>query len=288
MTRFLFWNVHKNEALKESLVALVHERRIDVLVLAECPNSFKNAGLLPELNRVRADEYHYSPCAERGYSGIVIYTRYASAISPIPGADVARCSFRRIQLPGGKLPVLIAAAHLPSKFNRSSEMQREDARELAEAIAEVEDQTQIYRTLLIGDMNCDPFEPGMIWAHCLHAVMTRQIARGSNPQYPRTRQTEKVRYRTFYNPMWRHYGEMNGLSSGSHYGTFYYDKRGRENLFWHILDQALLRAELLAVFRDDSLEIVTRIGDTSLLTKSGIPDKEHFSDHLPITLELEL
>ena len=289
MARFLFWNVHNNEALKESLVALVHERRIDVLILAECPNAFKNAGLLPDFNRARADEYHYAPYAAGGYRGIVIYTRYASRVSPIPGADAARCTFRKIEFPDSKPLVLLAAVHLPSKFpNRSPEMQREDAKDLSAAIVRAEDRTQIFRTLLIGDMNCDPFEPGMIWAQCLYALMTRQIVLGSDPKQPGTRQAENIRYRMFYNPMWRHYGEMNNSPAGSHYGTFYYDRRGRENIFWHMLDQALLRAELLPFFRDDSLEIVTRIGSTSLLTNSGIPDKNRFSDHLPIVLELEL
>ncbi len=269
---------------------MIHERNIDVLMLTECPPSFKQGGLLPLLNTRRNDEYHFSPAAQQdGYQNMVIYSRYASRVSSKPGLDGKRFTVRKIELVGNKPAVLLVAAHQPSKFpSRSLQMQIEDAKELSAGIVEAERSTGIARTLLVGDFNADPFEPGMIWAQGLHAMMTRRIATGDNPRYPGTRQTENRRYRMFYNPMWRHYGELNSVPSGSHYGTFYYGKLGRENFYWHMLDQALFRAELLTSFRDDSLEIVTQAGGISLLNSQGIPDSENFSDHLPITFELEL
>lgn len=71
-------------------------------------------------------------------------------------------------------------------------------------------------------------------------------------------------------------------------GSYYRSGSGRTEYFWHSFDQVLLRSDLLDFFRDDSLEVVTRIGERSLVKESGLPDPNAGSDHLPLLIELSI
>ena len=290
MAIFLFWNLDKNEQIRDVLVELAYERNVDVLILAECPSTFKAARLLSALNQPLDGTYHYAVpnLSPQGYQGIEIYSRFASSqLTALDGADGTRFSIRQLRLTN-KPAILLVAAHLHSKFPyRSREAQIEDAKKLARGIIDAEDRVQHRRTVLVGDLNMNPFEQGMIFANALHGVMTRRIAEGKNPERFGERLTEKELYRMFYNPMWRQYGELNGRPAGTHYGTYYYEG-GTEAYFWHILDQVLVRPALLPSFRDDSVEIITRTGSVSLVNDAGVPDRSRFSDHLPLLFESEL
>jgi hypothetical protein len=48
--------------------------------------------------------------------------------------------------------------------------------ELANSIRSVEQKIGHTRTILVGDLNMNPFEEGVVSAAGLHAVMTRRIA----------------------------------------------------------------------------------------------------------------
>jgi hypothetical protein len=110
--------------------------------------------------------------------------------------------------------------------------------------------------VLVGDLNMDPFEEGVVKANGLHAVMTRRLA---------GRQTRTVQgrvYPLFYNPMWGLYGD----SSAGPPGTYFYEPSGHVGYFWHLFDQVLLRPDLLRFFRNESLCILTEDGQRSFLT----------------------
>lgn len=149
-------------------------------------------------------------------------------------------------------------------------------RRLAKRLAWFEDSLGHQNTVVIGDLNSNPYDPGVISTEGLHAVQSRRIAaRGS-------RLVAGERFTFFYNPMWSHFGD----TGASPPGTYYYDNSSTSELFWYMLDQVLIRPTLLPLFRNDSLEIITSIGETSLLTKDGRPDARAASDHLPIMFAL--
>jgi hypothetical protein len=131
--------------------------------------------------------------------------------------------------------------------------------------------------LVIGDFNMNPFEDGLVGAVTFHATSTRMVAaRGS-------RVVDKKKRAFFYNPMWSILGDRrNGPP-----GTYYYDRGQPVSFFWNAFDQALLRPDLLEWFADDDLQVVTRIGNTSLLTAAGTPDTDVASDHLPIVISID-
>jgi hypothetical protein len=84
-------------------------------------------------------------------------------------------------------------------------------------------------------------------------------------------------YEFFYNPMWRCYGRP-GDPPATHY---YYGYEVHE-LFWHLLDQVVLRPDLLPLFPEKRLRILGEAGGVSLLTERGVPDQATASDHLPV------
>jgi len=68
------------------------------------------------------------------------------------------------------------AVHLPSKLYWNESSQALESTELARLIVEQEAAAGHARTLLVGDLNMNPFEIGMAGAVGLHGVMTRQLA----------------------------------------------------------------------------------------------------------------
>ena len=144
----------------------------------------------------------------------------------------------------------------------------------------IHSETQIghKKTIIVGDFNMNPFDYGMIAGPAMNSVMTKKIAsRGS-------RTIQKRKFHFFYNPMWGCFGDRSdGLA-----GTYYYDKSGHVNYYWNIFDQVLLRPELIKFFIDQKLKILISDGNSSLLNSNGIPDCNHFSDHLPILFSLEV
>ena len=178
----------------------------------------------------------------------------------------------------GKPPgILLAAAHFVGKSHQGPDEQGLLAAELAKEITRVEDAVGHERTVLVGDLNMNPFEVGVTGAPALHAVMTRQLAARSE------RTVEGKAYRFFYNPMWGFFGDRTEVPPG----TYYHRSASAGDIFWHMIDQVLVRPGLMDNLHD--LEIVDRIGEETLLSQSGgLPRVGTFSDHLPLAFRLEL
>src|SRR6266851_361992 len=136
----------------------------------------------------------------------------------------------------------------------------------SDTLANAEEAVNHNRTLLVGDLNMNPYEDGVVATRGLHAVMTREIAR---------RPLRRVKFesnRYFYNPMWSHFGEKDA----GHAGTYYYASPKTRADFWNIYDQVLLRSDLLPSFRNEDLEILHKDDETnvSFVTQEGYPDKD--------------
>jgi hypothetical protein len=148
---------------------------------------------------------------------------------------------------------------------------------LADEIELQEDKVGHARTILVGDLNAHPFDPGVVSGYCLNATLSRQVAsRGSRVVQQRQR-------RFFFNPMWTKYNDGRSAAPAS---TFYREP-GPIAYYWQMVDQLLIRPPLMSAFDEDDLQIVTTIGGRSLL-RNGRPDKELASDHLPLVFSLEL
>lgn len=280
MLTFLFWNLKSRNA--RILASLVRQHAVDVLILAECP--MLPAIVLEELNRSAAEYYLAESQCER----IQLYTRFpGEQVLPIQSDQAGRVfegdyySIRRLARPGQE-ELLLCAVHFPSKLWQKEESDRTGftmpfARELAEAEIAVNHR----RTVLIGDLNMNPYEDTVVTAQGLHAVMSRRIA------CKQTRWVNNFESNPFFfNPMWSHFGER----KEGHAGSYYYSSPKARADYWNIYDQVLVRPALLPYFQDEDVVLLCRdsVDKISLLGTDGAPDKERFSDHLPLLFRLHI
>lgn len=269
MVAILFWNVGKTDDSK-AIASACAENNADILILAEC--SIPSGKLIPEINSLRTSQMFFEHAA--GYPRVKLFTRLPpSSINSI--SDGRTFSIREVVPPIGRR-ILIAAAHLPSKLYAGEMEQYVAARNLRDEIEDAERRVGHRNSIVIGDLNMNPFEVGMSAFDGLQGVMTKDLAMRA----PRSVQGTRSDY--FYNPMWSRMGD----ASVGPPGTYYYDKSGAVvNYRWNTFDQVLIRPDVLPFYDDDRLRVLTEIGGVSLLSPTGIGP---YSDHLPIVVDLKL
>lgn len=270
MSIFLFWNIGKRD-IEDLVIEAVYEKEVDVLILAE--SNIDPSSMINKLNIGQEKLYYLSPGA---VINLQIYTRYLpDFIEPV--RDTAYITIRNIVLPLSK-EVILVGVHLSSKLFESRDDQALECTRIIQEIEKAEEFIGHSNTVVVGDINMNPFEPGIIGAAGFHAVMDRRIAEKGS------RKVKGKNYRFFYNPMWNHFGDE-GLKPS---GTYYYRSSTHTCFFWNMFDQVLLRPELTDVFDGNELEILTSIGSTLLLNKNGKPNRNVGSDHLPILFKLDI
>lgn len=271
MTSFLFWNIKGNSS-PYNVANLARQHDVDVIMLAEC--QIKPGTLLVALNQSSLPFYHYAS----GMSlckAIEMYTRFPPEFVK-PVLEVEKATIRDLKLPG-RTSILLAATHLPSKLYRDDADQLKHGADLAELIQQAEKHSGHKRTILVGDLNMDPYEKGMVASHGLNSVMSRAIAQKGQKKVSGLIESQQT---FFYNPMWSLFGDGSPGPSG----TYYY---GSSKQYWHLFDQLLIRPDLLNNFKNEDLMILGTVGQTSLLSQQGVPNK-NISDHLPILFRLDL
>lgn len=279
MTTFVFWNLKGNDKsswaarrcqLQTHLVQIASSFDVDVFVFGE--SAFDPAQLIAALNKANAGLYCYPP---NGSERIQIVTRFKkSALKPQYDSEDGRVTIRRLITPSRE--ILLAAMHFQSQWNWSTEDQAFQATVLRENIIRTEDTVGHQRTILVGDMNMNPFHPGMVGAQALNAVMTRDLAR------VRERTVAKESYRLFYNPMWGHFGDRTPGPPG----TYYYSASAPVTYYWNMFDQVLLRPELMDTLAE--VRILDTDGRVSLLAANGKPRSADTTDHLPLLFRLDI
>jgi hypothetical protein len=261
--RGVFWNVG-NRDRRQLIRDLVGERELNLVVLAESPHS--DSELLSLLAGVES-------------------TRFICPLSATPRVQLAgaseweleelysdvsrRLTIRRALWFGEEY--LMAAVHAVSKRWWKETEQQAEAQRLAAQIRDRESERGHRRTIVVGDFNMNPFEPGVVQAAGFHALMCKDdVAEGS-----RAIQGESYPY--FYNPMWGFFGDRTPGPAG----TYFYRGTAQLAYNWNMFDQILVRPDVLGKFQEE-VEIVEHIGDVSLVDSRGRPDPTVGSDHLPL------
>src|SRR3954466_3552200 len=168
MPTLLFWNTNRRD-LSKLAAALAHDVSADIVVMAECTAGFED--LMHAFNFGAGRVYQMDPWFP---NRLVILSRY-SRNSVTPVRDTPGISIRHYSPPIGS-SFLLVAVHLPSKLHASEQDQVFSSARLAREIREAEGKVGHSRTIVLGDLNMNPFEPGVVAAGGLHAIMDRQIA----------------------------------------------------------------------------------------------------------------
>ena len=272
MPSFLFWNVARNPAAFPHVVRLATSKNCDVIILAECPNNI--ADLIPRLNSNARKSFRDVAFGQSKVKVITSLSKkrfYPRLVSP--NGDL---SIWKLDLSGNSLGVIqFAFVHLLSKVSASDNSLTANAIEVATRLTGFEDSKEgCHNTVLIGDMNMNPFDGGLVVFSGFHAAMTLELAQ-------KERIWKGKSYRKFYNPMWGFFGDRTPGPPGS----YYWPSSADDNHQWQILDHVLLRPAMVKYMTE--LAILDHDGMESLTNHDGIPTKDHISDHLPIFCRFE-
>jgi hypothetical protein len=144
---------------------------------------------------------------------IRIWTRLApaSVVERYNGRVTNRITIREVTFPGA-LPILLVGVHLKDRQRLTTEEGRSlSVTEVADRVRQIERACGHSRTLLVGDLNMNPYEAGVVGTQALHAVMTRELTRTVAQLVPRERHS------CFYNPMWNCFGDVSAGPPGTYY-----------------------------------------------------------------------
>lgn len=270
MLRCFFWNQCKND-LTDVVVQAAAILRPDIFAFCETGARFKQT--LDALNLVNAYHFTTGRISERFH----LFTRFPQHYIKIL-SEADRFLILEISLPA-RDRFLLMVLHGPSKAagwtptSLGFEMVH-----FVTSLRTAQNTHNLSKSVVVGDFNMNPFEPGMVGASAFNAVMdARQARKGS-----RTIQNRSYGY--FYNPMW----SLLGDATPGPPATLFYDAYTQDELQWHMLDQVIVSPEMIDFLDVTSLRVVDTIGDHRLVTANGRPRKSKFSDHLPIYFELKI
>lgn len=288
MTKFAFWNVNRKplDRLVASFAAL-HD--LDILLLAE--SEIPEIAAIQALQNSTGQEYRFLGDIPRpGHhmtSRLHLYTRLnSSELEPVSfRGQVRRTKFFRLHQrnPLG-LDTLLVLVHAPSKLRGSWVSEhRKFFGNLARSIVFAEEKIVEHdNTILVGDLNADPFEESLASVIGIQGVSAKGIARRGHRKY------DGGKHRFFYNPMWGEYRDRRAPTESDDPetpGTYFLKKSPDHRLYWHMYDQVLIRPALLDRFPADGLRIIGRAGSEPLVGPTGTPFP---SDHLPILFRVDL
>jgi len=265
--RFMFWNLQRKD-LFHVAEQIGQQYVIDFIAVIEVnellnPN-FRNQ-LYPNYTYLRSNcnKVHlYSQVSSTLFSDASATDRSVIKVfkSPVLGEDI-----------------LLAFTHGISKHEYSSGSQLTESEIFVDTIMAAESLYQTKKTVVVGDLNMNPFEEGLIKTTAFHAVLDKNIA------LKEKRKVQSRDYEYFYNPMWKFFSNQNGPM-----GTFFYSKADHVVYNWNIFDQVLIRPSMIRFFKDDELQIVSSVGNISLTKKNHRINSRKYSDHLPIIFELNI
>ena len=169
MLNFLFWNCQRKD-VSAMIAALTRRRQIDVVILAECRSAEE---VLFALNAEpeTGSEFRYFPTTSR----VSILASFGDEYAPRL-MDEPKFTIRHLQLPA-RDPLILVAAHLPSKRERQDADQDQESVLFSQDIQVAEESAGHTNTVLVGDLNMNPFQNGVVSAAGLHGAMTRRLAR---------------------------------------------------------------------------------------------------------------
>lgn len=238
---------------------MVHEQKTDVLILCEVDkNNHKHLSKLL---------FDLEPSLPMPNNRTHLFHKKECRISKIKDGNY----YSAFILNKASTMILLITVHLPSRMYRTDSDIGIQASLVKREIEVLEKGYKTENTIVVGDFNLNPFSDGMVSITGFHAVMCLDTA------LKKTRKVDKEEYRYFFNPMWAVHGNHNNSVLGT-----YYHHKNPTSYVWNLFDQVILRPSLIDKFDSSQLEIVTRVGEKSLLTDKGLPDKKNYSDHLPL------
>lgn len=257
---FIFWNVNNNVKAIDLIDSVDFTTQKTVFAIAEFWRIREKFKQLSADKKVWHDEVH-------GRTGVV----YSSSVNLMPYGGEKYFSLYKIQYINKEL--LLAVIHLKSKLRSESDAISTNLYTIEYILSKL-NTLQNENIIILGDFN-QPFCNEITNIYHLNATNYYD----DNERYYKT--CEDVRRVKFYNPIQSFSGD---LSKGPP-GTYFYHT-ATQSQAWHIFDNALVSYPLAKYLNREHCEIMSDLNDVALLKNNNRPNKEIFSDHLPVKIKL--
>ena len=267
-----FWNIGLSkkkdmdlvETANESLSWLINSQDLDILAVCEFPE--QNPDFLNSEN-VRDRQYEEAFSIIPRLDTRIFYSKQTvSCFDNTSVIDEERHCMNRFSASG--LEFNLSCVHLPSKlYGLDDNTRKIAARSVLKGIKKTEAEFD-NMTIVVGDFNADPYEGTMLGADGFHALPDKNYAKTG-------RKVQGIVFEAFYNPTWNLYGDYNQPT-----GTHFYNNSQETNQLWYLLDQVIMRPDMIEKFIPESLHIIYE----GVKDKHGKPGK---SDHFPIVFSLK-
>ncbi|GIP08204.1 hypothetical protein J1TS5_03740 [Paenibacillus macerans] len=271
LLQILFWNIKRKDLSKE-IHALIKEHRCpELIVLSETTQRSRK-----EISNILMSQGYISRTPINGNVRVAIFDKLDSSAIKYLRQDQR---FTSIVYDINNQKFMIVGIHLDSPVSYPDVTDRYvRAADYSIIIEQMEKTWEIKKTLLIGDFNMNPFDKGMVSELSFKATHCKQTAK---------RETGNKRY--FFNPSWKLFSNDLTQDNRQPPGTIHYVPHNKDTYvdYWHVFDQVLIRSELISSL-SNSFEVITNIGSINLLNQDLVPDRELYSDHLPIKYQIEV
>jgi hypothetical protein len=257
---------------------MIRTHQVNLLLLAEYPRALISRGT-PNLDFISAEIRRSGQTDFRHVNNI---EGKVAAFTSLPNTDVvhrfvsvgADLTVWTIERP---LPIIIGGVHLIGKTGGAGEISQALAvKEIVEQFNDFEQEKGHRTSILVGDFNMHPYDPGMTNDLAIPGYMTEELA-----NRPDRRFRERQRPR-FYNPMWGLFGDRTPGPAGS----FYWRTSVPNNTYWTLFDQILIRPPLIEKLKE--VVILDSDGPHSLVSSDGAPNVNYLSDHLPLLASFQV
>lgn len=260
--KLLFWNLY-NKEISKHVTTLISERKIDVAIFAEYHSlSIENVNRILE---------NYTFQHSLGGNDKIL-ALYKNDIDFSINREQSRYSLYSAKREGKT--IVIAGVHLPANPYATEGDRTSILKELADDVKDLEKETGIDNTIIIGDFNANPFSKEIISKNGLNAVLFKDLINTQEYVIHNNKRLQR-----FYIPTLLMLSE-----EIKQYGSYYYSS-GSESLYWNAFDQVAVRFKLVDSI--SHIEYCKYVGGESLITKIGLPNKK-ISDHLPLYVEVLL
>lgn len=259
--KLLFWNMNKKDNADLALTCM-REEGVDIAAFAEFSGTefsgqpFKSSG--------------YRSMGYGGCDKVKVFAR--KSIEILECFEESR--FTVLPMKIGDIYFIVAVAHLVDRMSSADpEPRLVDIRKMMDVIHGYEAKASISKTIVMGDLNSNPYDKEMLLPNAFNAMLFKGIVRNKT-----TRTWCGDEYPFLYNPT------IHWLSEESeNYGSFYYSGDCTSPV-WNCYDQALVSPELMD--RINSYSYLRKIGDVDLIAK--VRPNSKISDHLPLLVDIDL
>lgn len=306
----IFWNIHKHPEAFESVARLASTHAASIFLIAEMPgpnepgltenptvvlqnnlNQSLSPSKQPKFELIskpseKRTNNTGSEVIERG-DVVQVYAKLPKKTRWVRETTHDRYVVWRVAVPGRRI-FHLAAAHFTAIQNDQGDGQRECAIALRTDLEQVEQKlytrsSGLYEdgeplSIVMGDLNANPFDAGITGIYGLNATGIRDTAREG------IRNHQGREYPYLFNPMWQFLTEDPP-------GTYYNRISAPVRFDWFLLDQTLVRPGLLELFgksEEADVRILTHDGEIDLIEGQRKDPIKGISDHLPIMFRFRL